>query len=250
VNFALRGKSQTPKPDAGGRREFIKTALPAAAGAVYLFSPAMRLLIKGRKEDAAGSPAGVPDAAAGNGAILPPGAKDTAHYYSRCIGCQACAAVCPVGILKVRGSPQPSLDYTNFGCQFNCVECGKVCPTGAIRALTVDEKHRMRVALSALSFERCVVNTRRQSCGACAEVCPTGALTMTPYPEANIPYLTRPVFDERYCIGCGACLAACPAEPRALVISGVARQTLTEGARPGEEAGDQLKIYGLDDFPF
>jgi ferredoxin len=73
---------------------------------------------------------------------------------------------------------------------------------------------------------------------------------MTAYDEPGIPYLTRPVFDERYCIGCGACYAACPAEPRAFVIEGVREQTLTIGSRPAEESGDELRVETTDDFPF
>jgi formate hydrogenlyase subunit 6/NADH:ubiquinone oxidoreductase subunit I len=142
------------------------------------------------------------------------------------------------------------MDYTSAACQFNCVECGRVCPTGAITRLKVDEKHRTRVALSTLYFERCVVNTKHESCGACAEVCPTGALTMVGYSEPGIPFLTRPVYDERYCIGCGACLAACPAEPRAFTLAAVSEQSLTVGSRPLEEAGDELRVENTDDFPF
>jgi ferredoxin len=155
-----------------------------------------------------------------------------------------------VGIIRAQDSPRPALDYERSGCQYTCVECGKVCPSGAILPLSVEEKQRTRVALSRLYFERCVVNTRRESCGACAEVCPTGAITMTPYSEPGIPYLTRPVFDEQYCIGCGACYAACPAEPRAFTLDAVSEQVLTAGPRPPEESGDELEVQSNGDFPF
>jgi ferredoxin len=224
------------------RRVFLKGAGRASlvCGAAYLLGPGAKIF----SHSAAGS-------GGANPSILPPGAKNAGHYNARCVGCQACIASCPVGVITVRNSPRPVLDYASSSCQFNCVECGKVCPTGAIRPLEVEEKHRTRVALSNLYFERCVVNTKRQSCGACAEVCPTGAITMIAYDESGISYLTKPVFDERYCIGCGACYVACPAESRAFVIEGVREQTLTEGARPPEETGgDELIIQSTDDFPF
>ncbi|MDR2159340.1 MAG: 4Fe-4S binding protein [Treponema sp.] len=236
VSYGLRGKAAL---SGESRRVFLK-----GAGRVSLFCGAAYLLGSSLKLPAA---AGAVDAKL---PVLPPGALNAGHYRARCIGCQACAAACPVGIVMARDSLRPALDYTRAGCQYNCVECGKVCPTGAIRLLEVEEKRRTRIALSSLYFERCVVNTKRESCGACAEVCPTGAVTMIGYSESGISWLTRPVFDERYCIGCGACFAACPAGPRALGINAVPEQTLTVGVRPSEEGGEGFLIEDTDDFPF
>jgi ferredoxin len=231
---------------AAGRRRFLKDAgvFSLAAGAAYLLGPSIKLFGAFPKGSA-------PSAYSGFKPILPPGAKNASHYRGRCVGCQACVASCPVRIIKVQGNQlPPSLDYRLSGCQYNCVECGRVCPTGAIRSLDIEEKHRTRVALSTLEFARCVVNTKRESCGACAEVCPTGAITMTAYVESGVPRLTRPVFDKDYCIGCGACFAACPASPRAITIDAVDEQVLTSGPRPSEESGDELMIEAGDDFPF
>jgi ferredoxin len=237
VSYGVRGKAAL---SGESRRVFLKGAGRASlfCGAAYLLGPGLKLFSE------------TADRASGKSPILPPGALNGQRYRAHCVGCQACAAACPVGIIKTRGSPRPVLDYAGAGCQYNCVECGKVCPTGAIRPLGVEEKHRTRVALSSLYFERCVVNTRRESCGACAEVCPTGAITMAAYSESGVPWLTRPIFDEQYCIGCGACFAACPAEPRAFIIDAVPEQTLTAGARPSEEGGEGFQLEDMDDFPF
>jgi ferredoxin len=232
AGYGRRGKARGES-----RRLFLTGAGRASlfCGAAYLFGPSLRLFA-------------APDR--GKLPILPPGALNGERYRAHCIGCQACAAACPVGILRTQDSPRPDLDYTGAGCQYNCVECGRVCPTGAIRPLGLEEKHRTRIALSTLYFERCVVNTRRESCGACAEVCPTGAVTMIPYGESGIPWLTRPVFDEQYCIGCGACFAACPAEPRAFSVDAAAEQSLTAGVRPPEEGAGGFQLESLEDFPF
>jgi ferredoxin len=222
------------------RRVFLKGAgrISLFCGAAYLLGPSLKLFATPGAGDSGQRP------------ILPPGALNEGRYRAYCIGCQACAAACPVGIISARGSPRPTLDYVRVGCQYNCVECGKVCPTGAIRPLDEEEKHRTRIALSSFYFERCIVNTKRESCGACAEVCPTRAITMIAYTESGIPRLTRPVFDEQYCIGCGACFATCPAEPRAFSLSAVAEQTLIARARPPEESGGGFLIENMDDFPF
>ncbi|MDR2433769.1 MAG: 4Fe-4S binding protein [Treponema sp.] len=235
--------ADTMRPADESRRVFLKRMGRASlfCGAAYLLGPSLKLFAR--------APAGEASASAVLW-VLPPGAGSLWRYSARCIGCQTCVASCPAGVIKTKDSPFPALYYTESGCQYNCVECGRVCPTGAIHRLDMEEKHRTRIALSTLYFERCVVNTRRESCGACAEVCPTGAITMVLYNEPGIPYLTRPVFEEAYCIGCGACYAACPAEPRAFTIAAATEQTLTVGPRSDEESGDELRLHSGEDFPF
>ncbi|GHV12007.1 ferredoxin [Spirochaetia bacterium] len=245
VAYGVRGRAAV---SGEARRVFLKGAgkVSLLCGAAYLLGPSIRLFSRST-EIAADTVAGA------NLPILPPGAKNLIHYTRRCISCHACVAACPANIITAKEDLYPRLDYygaATAACQFNCIECGRVCPTKAITRLTLDEKHRTRIALSTLYFERCVVKTRHESCGACAEVCPTGALTMVAYSEPGIPFLTRPIYDERYCIGCGACLAACPAEPRAFTLAAVREQSLTVGSRPLEEAGDELRVESTDDFPF
>jgi formate hydrogenlyase subunit 6/NADH:ubiquinone oxidoreductase subunit I len=182
--------------------------------------------------------------------IMPPGAGNEKHYRSRCAGCYACASSCPVGVIKAAAGIAPALDYASASCQFDCVECSLVCPTGAIKRLSVEQKHKTRIALSSLDFERCVVNTKGESCGACAEVCPTHSLRMIPYEESGIPWLTKPVFEEAYCVGCGACLVACPARPNAFAVLPVAEQIQTPGIRPAGEDEEIFVYEPADDFPF
>jgi ferredoxin len=181
--------------------------------------------------------------------ILPPGAVSAENFGRRCVGCLACVAACPVRVIKPNRTSHPSLVYTDDFCQFNCVECGIVCPTGAIRHLGVDEKHRTRIGISSLDFMKCVVKTKGESCGACAEVCPTRAVRMVPYTESGAAGLTKPEFDEEYCVGCGACFAVCPAVPNAFALRGVSAQTLTPGIRPTDDEGYPA-LPPADDFPF
>jgi ferredoxin-type protein NapF len=182
--------------------------------------------------------------------IAPPGAGDSENFLSRCVGCGACAAVCPVGVVRLADGAHPNLVYGENYCQYSCVECGKVCPTGAIARLDVETKRKTRVGLSNLTISECVVAKNNQACGACAEVCPTHALLMVSYDNGT--GLTIPSFDEKYCIGCGACLCVCPAEPAAFGVRGVSVQTITPGMRHTEEdAEDGAKpMTADDDFPF
>ncbi|GHT70540.1 ferredoxin [Spirochaetia bacterium] len=246
VEYSARGRAAV---SGEARRVFLKGASKTSllCGAAYLLGPSLKLFSRPVDVALTNLPEGetLP--------ILPPGAKNMIHFTSRCIACHACVAACPANIITAKDDPHPHLDYNGkatAACQYNCIECGRVCPTKAITRLSVEEKHRTRIALSTLYFERCVVKTKHESCGACAEVCPTGALTMVAYSEPGIPFLTRPVYDERYCIGCGACLAACPAEPRAFTLAAVPEQSLTVGSRPPEEAGDELRVESAEDFPF
>ena len=242
ASYGVRGRAAF---SGESRRGFLNNMVKTSLGVIYLLAPSLKLSARSTKTEAETDDEDLP--------ILPPGAKNAAHFESRCIACHACVAACPAHIIAAAEAPFPAVTYNGdatAACQFNCVECGRVCPTGAIARLSIDEKHRTRIALSTLYFERCVVNTKHESCGACAEVCPTGALTMAAYIEPGIPFLTRPIYDERYCLGCGACLAACPAEPRAFTLAAVAKQSLTVGSRPLEESGDELLVEDTGDFPF
>ena len=224
------------------RRSFLREALGFLAGAVYIGGGSLP------RSDALSSV--VERRTSGRSLVLPPGAGDGRHFFSRCISCQACASACPVQILQATSVPQPTVDYSKGYCQFNCTECGRVCPTGAIRSLTVDEKHRTRIALSELTIGNCVVTNKHQACGACAEVCPTHALHMVPYEASGRPGLTIPVFDEEYCIGCGACRFVCPATPIAFAIAPVGEQSRTPGVKE-THGGDVPALPGGDaDFPF
>jgi ferredoxin len=235
-----------------GRRDFLKASVSRASAffscAIFLAGPCLNLFanmgdpLKDKREENSEERS--------DGHILPPGGGNTERYLSLCVGCQACVAACPVRIVKAQNSPHPELDYSGDFCQYNCTECGRVCPTGAIRHLDVEEKRRTRVALSSLTFEKCVVATKGQACGACAEVCPTRSLRMATYVESAIPGLTKPVFDEIYCIGCGACLAVCPAVPVAFSVDAVSYQTMTPGIRPTDDSEDVPPLPGLDEFPF
>ncbi|MDR2175392.1 MAG: 4Fe-4S binding protein, partial [Synergistaceae bacterium] len=253
VTGALDYRSGRAGDGAGkdGRRAFLRGGgfLSAIPGLLYLAGA-----VSAFRAPAGGAGISSEPGTGGPGArnlpvVLPPGAGDVGSFFARCVGCQACAAACPAGIVRIDGSFHPRLDYTRGYCQYNCTECVRACPTHALH-LPGEDKRRTRIGLSELIRPRCVVITRGQSCGACAEVCPTHALRMEPL--GGNEALTAPVFDSAYCVGCGGCFNVCPAEPRAFVVTGVTPQTLTPGIRAAapEEENIPPSLGMDDDFPF
>ena len=230
----------------GARRTFLQksaSVLAYVTGSSYLAGPTLRGLGRFLRV-LGGGPSGAVEFL---DRVGPPGAVSAEHFAFRCIGCLACAAACPVGIIRADQTFRPQLDYTRGYCQYNCTECGHVCPTESLRPLPRDEKQRTRIALSDFTRANCVVVTRRQSCGACAEVCPTHALRMVSLGDGSP--LTVPVFDAEYCIGCGGCFNVCPAAPKAFAVRGISPQVPTPGMRPSEEESPLPVVTG-DDFPF
>jgi formate hydrogenlyase subunit 6/NADH:ubiquinone oxidoreductase subunit I len=181
--------------------------------------------------------------------ILPPGALSLAHLNAHCSLCHSCVRVCPNEALVPSGAESPALwdrpvldPYQGF-CQYDCTLCTEICPTGALVALSKEEKHQARVGLVFFEREECVVVRNRTSCGACAELCPTGAVRMAQGLSGD----EEPVISENYCIGCGACQQACPVRPTSAIrVNGIFIQQTA--ARPVIVETEDLTL--TDDFPF
>ena len=88
---------------------------------------------------------------------------------SKCVGCGACADVCPKSIIKLLPASQKVLPVCSnkdkggvvmkmcdVGC-IGCMRCQRECPAGAV---TVTE------SLASIDPEKCT------NCGHCAEICP------------------------------------------------------------------------------
>jgi ferredoxin len=161
-----------------------------------------------------------------SGTVIPPGAGSVARFVEKCLACGLCVARCPAKIIRpsfgqlgLSGLFVPRLDYDISYCQYECTACMDVCPGGALEALDLATKKRVKMGNSTLIRDRCVVITNRTKCGACAEHCPTGAVRMV-RGETGLP---EPVFDTAMCIGCGACHHACPVTPdKAISVAGYA----------------------------
>ena len=154
--------------------------------------------------------------------ILPPGAGSIDRFAAKCTGCQLCVRNCPQKIIVPSakgGNGSVSLDLSRGGCSYDCTRCSQVCPTGAIRALSLEEKRRTRIALAEFKPRNCLVFQKGVVCGRCAAACPTKAISLR---KNGAP---RPV-NRKLCIGCGACQVVCPASPKAMCVGSVEKQTL------------------------
>ena len=181
--------------------------------------------------------------------ITPPGSVSQKYFQEHCTSCHLCVSKCPSHILKpafmeygLEGMMQPTVNFEKGFCNFDCTVCGDVCPNGAIKPLTVEQKHLTQMGYVVFMEENCIVYTDGTSCGACSEHCPTQAVAMVPYKDG----LTIPHVNKEICVGCGGCEYVCPARPfRAIYIEG---NPIQKEAKPFKE--EKKENVEIDDFGF
>lgn len=181
--------------------------------------------------------------------LSPPGSVSHAHFLQHCTSCHLCVTRCPSHVLKpafleygLGGIIQPMMDFEKGFCNFDCTVCGDVCPNGAIKPLTVEQKHKTQMGKVVFLEKNCIVLRDHTSCGACSEHCPTQAVAMIPYKDG----LTLPKVNPEICVGCGGCEYVCPAKPyKAIYIEGNAVQ---QEAKPFVEEKKEEVV--IDDFGF
>lgn len=221
------------------KRRFLMAGLTTAAASTEVIAQAKTAIAtaSGKKSDKRQTP------------ITPPGSISLTHFQQHCTSCHMCVSKCPSHVIKpafmeygLGGVMQPTLYFEKGFCNFDCTVCGDVCPNGAIKPLTVEQKHLTQMGKVVFIEENCIVHTDGTSCGACSEHCPTQALAMIPYKDG----LTIPHVNTDICVGCGGCEYICPARPfRAVYIEG---NKVQQEAHPFvEKQEDKVKV---DDFGF
>jgi len=190
-----------------------------------------------------------PQAVNKNYPVSPPGSISLDHFNDACTACHLCVSACPTHVIKpslleygLAGIMQPRLDYNVNFCNFDCVICTEVCPTGALQALSIEEKHVLQLGKVVFIKHNCIVFTEGTDCGACSEHCPTKAVNMRPFRKK----LFLPIVNPEICVGCGACEYACPTDPKSIYVDG--NPVHLQADKPLIEALEQPDTE--EDFPF
>jgi formate hydrogenlyase subunit 6/NADH:ubiquinone oxidoreductase subunit I len=135
----------------------------------------------------------------------------------------------------IEGFWTPVMHFGSGFCEVNCVLCGEVCPTGAIDAITLNQKlgrgefEGNPVVLGTAFFDRgrCLPWAMNRPCVVCQEVCPTSPKAIKTeevmvVDDGREIQLKRPRIDPDLCIGCGICEHECPVvDRRAVYVTSV-----------------------------
>ncbi len=131
--------------------------------------------------------------------------------------------VCPTNGLQpvlmetgLEGMWTPRLEPDIGYCEYNCTQCGSVCPTGAIKKLTIAEKHLTKLGTAVVDPNICIAWAENKQCLVCEEHCPVPDKAI----KADVYIYGRPVVIAEKCVGCGICQTKCPVRPdRAIKVS-------------------------------
>lgn len=205
--FAQRIKqraSKTGKPEAVVSRRTVLAALPAGLAGI------------------AGSFCG----AANAGTVIRPPSADPARFNAVCARCGNCMRACPYGLLLpdlgesgIDGLFTPVVHFRSKNpdqedfCFHDCTKCSEVCPTGALKPLTVEQKHATPIGVAEVNRNLCIAWAKGEYCAVCDEYCPYKAVQLEKNGEVNCP-----IVNADLCRGCGACESQCPAQPIAIRV--------------------------------
>lgn len=162
--------------------------------------------------------------------IRPPGARAEKEFLTRCVRCGECLQVCIGNALQPAflqagfdGMFSPVLAARTGYCEFNCTLCGQVCPTGAIRELSMEDKHKVKIGHAWFDKNTCLPYAKGIPCMVCEEHCPTPEKAIR-FKEVEVVgdagltvTVQQPYIVDELCIGCGICENKCPLPGKAAV---------------------------------
>lgn len=132
----------------------------------------------------------------------PPWSKAEVLFTASCTRCDACLQACPENILLTDNSGYPKVDFSRGECTF-CQACVSACAHAAFVPPGEAQPWSHVAAIGASCFGQQGIY-----CRSCGESCEAGAIRFS-FGSRAIPI---PTIDASACTGCGACIAACPAD--------------------------------------
>jgi len=146
--------------------------------------------------------------------LRPPGAIEEDKFTGQCVRCGNCIRSCPSKIIHqdfgqagFAGLLAPVVLYVKGYCLEECNACTKVCPSGALKNLTLKQKHGYVIGEALLDASLCLLVRGVNDCDICVRSCPFDAVQI--YWDEDL-YVAYPVVDPLKCNGCGACEVYCP----------------------------------------
>lgn len=161
--------------------------------------------------------------------IRPPGAIVEEEFLELCIRCSACIITCskegtgtlePCSLidgLALYGTPKINpfkapCEAVKGRCEGK-LPCVRSCPTGALQYVEVS---KIKLGTVIWNSKNCIAVKKGGGCLVCIEVCPVvGAIIARDH---------TPRFNPKLCVGCGSCVIACPASPKALTLTPIGEQ--------------------------
>ncbi|MDX3808472.1 MAG: ferredoxin-type protein NapF, partial [Bosea sp. (in: a-proteobacteria)] len=114
--------------------------------------------------------------------------------------CGACLPACPQHLIALDASGRPALDFSVGECSF-CGACADACPEPVFDRAIAAFAHVAAIGPQCFASRGIV-------CQSCGDACPESAIHFRP--RLGGPAL--PELASDLCNGCGACIAACPAQ--------------------------------------
>ncbi|AOY58623.1 MULTISPECIES: 4Fe-4S binding protein [Desulfococcus] len=238
ISFAAGGPASTTPPALPKRREMLLAGLAGVGTAMVVLTGLgyrRNEIVPGRIHPA--------------DLIRPPGAVPENDFLARCVRCGVCMKACPTNTLQPMGMGAglesfftPRVTPRRGACEPLCNVCGHVCPTGAIRALSPEEKIWAKIGTAQILRQKCLAWEFDRGCLVCDEVCPYDAISLRTVPEASV---SVPFVDESRCSGCGFCEHYCPVQARpAVIVEPMEAMRLSVGSfrERGRAAGLDLAI--------
>ena len=121
-----------------------------------------------------------------------------------CIGCTACAALCPV--FAITGEKGARHVVREKRC-VDCGVCGRACPKGAV----CDGQGNPCTPVKRNAWPKPVIDPARCSaCSICVSMCTKQALEISLPRFRGDLHVHAQLAAPKRCVGCGLCARACP----------------------------------------